>query len=114
MNKGNQNKIVVADSAEVKMLKKKIIEEELALLKAKHRVPAKSSNLASYPLAKRTAKHKDSVAAVNPEAKESLNSHIEEMKNKNTYVEIREEQKHKEEMRKKEASEFVKKLKQQK
>ena len=49
-----------------------------------------------------------------PEVKESVNMHLEELKNKNTYIERREDQKYKEEMRKKEATEFIKKLKQDK
>lgn len=47
--KSKMDYVLEADIAEVKMLKKKIIEEELALLKAKHKVPAKSSkNFANF------------------------------------------------------------------
>lgn len=49
------------------------------------------------------------------EAKESLNAKLEELKpEKVNYYDKREERKYKEEMRKKEASEFIKKLKMEK
>lgn len=67
-------------------------------------------------LAKRITRNKENeeVTFVKPEVKESVNMHLEELKNKNTYIERREDQKYKEEMRKKEATEFIKKLKQDK
>ena len=111
--KSKRESALVADSVETKLLKKKIIEEELALLKAKNKIPVKSSKHKSNSLAKRIVRDKENEEkpTLKPEVKESLNQHIEDLKNKNTYIERREEQKYKEEMRKKEASEFIKKLK---
>lgn len=99
---------------EKQILNKQIIEEELALLKAKNKLtshskrPLKSrENLPKLPSQK---------PKISKEAKEQLEKELEQVqeKSKKNYYEKRESRLLKEEQKKKEATEFIRKLKQSK
>lgn len=116
--KQDQNQSQAKNNAEKQLekqiLNKQIIEEELALLKAKNKLtshskrPLKSrENLPKLPSQK---------PKISQEAKEQLERELEKVqeKSKKNYYEKRESRLLKEEQKKKEATEFIRKLKQSK
>lgn len=112
----------LADTYEQDLKKKQIIEEELALLKAKKKLPSRGirskrslrSHQAHREPVKSTLPHSKTAQSKVKETEVSADAHADKHSEVENYFKQREERKEQEEKRQKEASEFIKKLKQQK
>ena len=100
------------DPEEKKIADKQIIQEELALLKAKNKIPSRGG------IKKRSLRSRDTVShiashppQIREAARNKLNQELEEMQHKKEdYFKNREERKAKEEQKQKEANDFLKRL----